>query len=92
MQIEIAIKHLDYQKTISFIAQNYYWPGLKKMIWCYMKNSHSCRRAIALKDQYNGLLKPLLISFHFWTNVTFDFVTSLLLNNGYNAILKVVNY
>ena len=29
---QIATRHPGYQKTISFIARNYYWPGLKKMV------------------------------------------------------------
>ena len=29
---QIATGHPGYQKTISLIAQNYYWPGLKKMV------------------------------------------------------------
>ena len=29
---QIATGHPDYQKTISLIFRNYYWPGLKKMV------------------------------------------------------------
>ena len=32
MHDQIAKGHLGYQKTVSFIARNYYWPRLKKMV------------------------------------------------------------
>ena len=33
---QIAIDYPDYQNTVSFIAQNYYWPGLKKEVSYYI--------------------------------------------------------
>ena len=88
---QIATKHPGYQKTISLISRNYYWPGLKKMIQRYIQNCHSCRRAKTPRNRYNSLLKPLPISSCLWTDVTLDFVTGLPINNGYNAILMVVD-
>ena len=61
------------------------------MIQCYIQNYHSCRRAKALKDQYNGLLKPLPIPSCPWTDITFDFVTGLSIHNSYNTILILVD-
>ena len=58
---QIAIYHPAYQKTISFITQNYYSPELKKIVQRYIQNYHSYRCTKAQKDQYNDLLKPLLI-------------------------------
>ena len=88
---QIATGHPSYQKTISFISRNYYWPRLKKMVQRYIQNCHCCRRAKTPKDRYNGLLKLLLILFCPWINVTLDFVTGLPISNGYNAILIVVD-
>ena len=88
---QIATGHPGYQKTISFICRNYYWPGLKKMVWRYIQNCHRCRHAKAPRDWYNGLLKPLPIPSCLWTDVTLDFVTGLSISNGYNAILIVVD-
>ena len=61
------------------------------MVQCYIQNCHFCRRAKAPKDWYNGLLKPLPILSYSWTDVILDFVTGLPINNGYNAILIVVD-
>ena len=61
------------------------------MVRRYILNCHTCRRAKALRDRYNGLLKPLLIPSHPWTDVTLDFVTGLRISNCYNTILMVVD-
>ena len=91
MHNHMASGHPGYQKTISPTAWNYYWLGLKKIVQYYIQNCHSCRRTKALRDWYNGLLKPLPIPSHPCTNVTLDFVTGLSISNGYNAILMVVD-
>lgn len=44
-----------------------------------------------MKDQYNGLFKPLSIFFYPWTNVILDFIIGLPINNGYNVMLMVVH-
>lgn len=74
------------------MIQNYYWPELKKMTKCYIQNCHICRYLKASKNQDNGLLKPLLILFFLYTNITSNFITSLPVNNSYNAILMIVDY
>ena len=57
----------------------------------YIQNCHICRRTKAPKDQYNSLLKPLLILTYSWTDITLDFVTKLLHNNSYNAVLMIID-
>ncbi len=64
---------------------------MKDTRYRYIRNCHTCRRAKALKDRYNGILKPLPIPTHPWTDVTLDFVTELLPSNGYNAVLMVID-
>ncbi len=88
---QIAFSHPSHQKTISFLACNYYWLKIKDTIYYYIRNCLTCRHAKALRDQYNGLLKLLLISSYSWTNVTLDFITRLPFSNGYNAVLIVID-
>ena len=47
---QIAIGHPGYQKIISFIARNYYWPGLKKMVRRYILNCHTYKCVKAPRD------------------------------------------
>ena len=61
------------------------------MIQRYIQNGHSYRRVKAPRNLYNGLLKLLLIFSCSWTNVTFDFVTGLPINNSYNAISILID-
>ena len=79
------------KKIVSFIAQNYYWSGLKKIVKHYIKNCHICRYAKTPKDQYNSLLKLLPIFSNFWTDNTLDFITGLSINNSYNIILMIID-
>ena len=88
---QIASGHPGRQKTISLLARNYYWPKMKDTVYRYIRNCHTCRRAKAPRDRYNGILKPLPIPTRPWTNVTLDFVTGLPSSNGYNAVLMVID-
>ena len=64
---------------------------MKDTVYRYIRNCYTCRRAKAPKDQYNGLLKPLLIPTRLWTDVTLDFIIKLPHSNGYNAVLMVID-
>ena len=88
---QIASDYPGCQKTVSLLARNYYWPKMKDTVYRYIRNCHTCRRAKAPRDQYNGLLKPLPIPTRPWTDVTLDFVTGLPHSNGYNAVLMVID-
>ena len=88
---QIASGYPGRQKTISLLACNYYWPKMKDTVHRYIRNCHTCRRAKAPRDRYNGLLKPLPIPARPWIDVTLDFVTGLPPSNGYNAVLMVID-
>jgi hypothetical protein len=57
----------------------------------YVRNCHTCRRAKAAKNKYHELLNSLSMFNRSWANITFDFVTKLLNNKEYNAILMMIN-
>ena len=88
---QITFGHPSRHKTISLLALSYYWPKMKDTVQCYIRNCHTCRRAKAPKDRYNGLLKPLPIPTRPWIDVTLDFVTRLPPSNSYNAVLMVID-
>ena len=47
---QIASGHPGRQKTISFLVCNYYWRKIKDIVYHYIRNCHTCRRAKALRD------------------------------------------
>ena len=86
-----AVRHAETRKTILLIQQYYFWPKIKKDINQYIQNCHICRRAKALRDCYNGTLKPLPVPERPWTNIIIDFITGLLEYKLKNAIFMVVD-
>lgn len=91
MHDQIASGHPDWQKTMNILACNYYWPKIKNTIYRYSQNCHICRHIKTSRDQYNNILKSLLIFISPWTDFTLDFMTGLLPSNDYNAILIVID-
>ncbi len=47
---QIAFGHPGRQKTISLLVCNYYWPKMKDIVYCYIRNCHTCRRDKAPRD------------------------------------------
>ncbi len=88
---QITSGHPGWQKTISLLLRNYYWPKIKDIVYHYIRNCHTYRHAKALRDWYNGILKPLPILTCSWIDVTLDFETELPSSNGYNAIVMVID-
>lgn len=83
--------YLNWQKIISFLVCNYYWPKIKDIAYCYIWNSHICKCAKASRDQYYNILKPLPICIRSCIDVILDFMIKLSPSNSYNAILIVID-
>lgn len=86
-----AIGHPGVRNTLSIASRAFFWPKMRKDIDQYVRNCHSCRRAKAPRDKYNGLLHPLPIPTAYWKDISLDFVVGLPESNGFNAILVVVD-
>lgn len=65
---------------------------MKNIVYCYIQNYYTCRWVKAFKNQYNSLLKLLLILFYLENNIILDFMIGLLLNNSYNMVLMILNW
>ena len=57
----------------------------------YLFNCHVCKQAKTSRDAYNGLLQPLPVLERPWVDLTMDFMVGLPKNQGYDAILIVVD-
>jgi hypothetical protein len=71
------VGHLGYQKTISAVKSQYYWPDMKREVADYIAKCLECQRVRVEHRQPTGLLHPLPIPEWKWEFVTMDFITGL---------------
>jgi hypothetical protein len=67
--------HLEYQRTITTVKSQYYWPGMKKEIAEYIAKCLECQKVKAEHRHPNGLLQPFPIPEWKWEVVSMDFIT-----------------
>ena len=79
-------------KTVELVTRNFWWPGVTKEIKQYMKECNSYQKNKNHTEQLAGKLMPNSISEKPWTHILVDFITKLLLAQGYNSILVVVDW
>ena len=81
--------HGGRQKTTELVARNYWWPGVTKEVERYVDGCDACQR---YKNQSEALAEKLMpnpIPEKPWSHILADFITKLLLAQGYDAILVV---
>jgi hypothetical protein len=84
--------HPGYQKTVSAVKSQYYWPGMKHEIVEYIAKCLECQRVKAEHRHPAGLLQPLPIPEWKWEVVTMDFITGLpRTNKQHDSIMVVVD-
>jgi hypothetical protein len=86
------VGHPGYQKTITTVKSQYYWPSMKKEIVEYIAKCWECQK---VKDEHRhptSLLQPLPIPEWKWEVVTMDFITKLpRTNKQHDSIMVVVD-
>jgi hypothetical protein len=84
--------HPRYQKIVSAVKRQYYWPYMKRDIYEYIAKCLECQR---VKDEHRhlaGLLQALPIPQWKWEVVTMDFITGLpRTSKQHDAIMVVVD-
>ncbi|OUM56089.1 hypothetical protein BVG19_g5782 [[Candida] boidinii] len=85
--------HFSADKTYIAVAKSFYWKGMKKYIFNYVRTCDVCQRIKSSTVSPNGLFSPLPIPVGRWTHITMDFVTGIPTTVGprYDAILVVVD-
>ena len=84
--------HLGYQKTQELIEHHYYWPGLSSDIKTYVSHCDRCARFKGSNTKPASTAVPLQPSMMPWVDVSMDFITDLLLSNGFDSILTIVDH
>jgi hypothetical protein len=70
-----SVGHPGYQKILSTVKSQYYWPDMKKEIAEYIAKFLECQKVKAKHRHQDGLLQPLPIPEWKWEVVKMDFIT-----------------
>eukprot|EP00253_Pinus_taeda_P027064 PITA_27064 len=84
--------HPGYQKLITAVRKECYWPGMKKEVMDYLARCIVCQQVKAEHQHPAGLLQPLPIPEWKWEVITIDFITGLPKSKkGNDSIMVVVD-
>jgi len=78
-------------KMVELVTRNFWWPGVTKEVKRYVKGCDACQRNKNRTEQLAGKLMLNSILEKPWTHISADFITKLLLAQGYDSILVVVD-
>ena len=83
--------HSGIQATLKRISAHVYWKKMRKEVKLFVKNCSICQRFKPELVSYPGLLQPLPIPTHIWTEVSMDFIDGLPMSKGRSVIMVVVD-
>ena len=83
--------HGEQWKTVELVTWNFWWSGVTKKVKRYVEGCNVCQHNKNHTEQLVGKLIPNSIPEKPWTYISADFITKLLLAQGYDSILVVVN-
>ena len=83
--------HPGQAKTLHLLADQYYWPTLRKDCKQFVQNCRVCRRTHIPRDKTPGLLKPLTVGDQPWQHIQMDLHYMPKDQQGYDCVLVVVD-
>ncbi|GJP47591.1 hypothetical protein CLOM_g6773 [Closterium sp. NIES-68] len=84
--------HFDSNKTLTGIAEHYYWPHMADHVQKFVTSCIICQRMKSSKQKKAGLLQPLPVPEQPWQVVSLDFITRLpTTTSGHDAMLVVID-
>ena len=69
--------HPGYQKTITMLRKEYFWPNMKTEVAEYIARCLECQQVKTKHQHPAGLLQPLPIPSWKWEIISLDFITGL---------------
>uniref|UniRef100_A0A4W6E7Z3 Gypsy retrotransposon integrase-like protein 1 n=1 Tax=Lates calcarifer TaxID=8187 RepID=A0A4W6E7Z3_LATCA len=83
--------HPGARRTQFFIAQRFWWPGMKGDIVEFVAACPVCSSNKTSRQPPHGLLHPLPVPKRPWSDISMDFVTGLPPSEGNTTILTIVD-
>ncbi len=83
--------HLGHNKTLSSVAERFWWPHMSRTVRAYVGSCVVCQRTKPTSQLPPGLLQPLPIPSAPWTNITMDLITDLPPADGFDSIAVFVD-
>ena len=83
-------EHGERWKTTELVTRNYWWSGVTKEVGRYIDGYDTCQQYKNRSEAPAGKLMPNAILEKPWSHILVDFITKLLLAQGY-AILVICN-
>jgi len=82
--------HPGYQKMITTLRKDYFWPNMKNEVAEFLARCMKCQQVKAKHRHPAGLLQPLPIPEWKWEVISIDFITGLPKNKKQNDSIMVV--
>jgi len=83
--------HRGQWKMTELVTRNFWWPGITREVKKYMEGCDACQQNKNCTEQLAEKLMPNSIPDKAWSHILVDFITKLLLAQGYNSTLVIVN-
>ena len=83
--------HFGYHKTLAHIQSSFTWPALRNSVKEFLRSCDVCQRFKTDCLSPAGLLQPLAIPKHVWSDVSMDFIEGLPPSKGHTVIMVVVD-
>lgn len=91
MHHTITSKHSKYRKIAGLFVCNHNKLKMKDIVYHYISNCSTWNCVKSPGNQYNNLLKALLIFIWPWTDIIFNIMIRILFNNCYNTIFMMID-
>ena len=83
-------RHPGYQKTITMLRKDYFWPNMKNELTEYIAKCFECQQVKTEHQHPAGFLQLLPIPSWKWEIISLDFITGLPRNQNLNDSIMVV--
>src|SRR6266536_1742497 len=83
--------HPGREVLYTIVARQFFWPGILRDIRTFVDNCDRCGSNKAWKTLRHGFLKPLPIPDRFWSKISMDFITKLLISEGCTNIVVITD-